>query len=79
MADFFDSKELRGEEPFRCYVCHNILMVEIEGEYVIKLRCFRCKTKMRVEHKDGETKIDLQTMNPLPGGLVVKHGELVKL
>jgi len=79
MADFFDSKELRGEKPFRCYICHNIMIVELQGEYIIKLRCNRCKTKTKVTHTDGETVVELQTMDPLPVGLVVKHGELVKL
>ena len=68
MADFFESKELNGEKPFRCYVCHNILLIDVEGEYKIKLRCKRCKTK-----------ITLESVNPLPSGFIVKQGELVKL
>jgi hypothetical protein len=44
------------------------LAVSIEGEYKAKLQCHRCKTK-----------ITLETVKPLPNGLVVKHGELVKL
>lgn len=68
MAKFFESKEMNGEIPFKCYVCRNILLTDIEGEYIIKMRCKRCKTK-----------ITLETVDPLPVGLVVKHGELVKL
>jgi DNA-directed RNA polymerase subunit RPC12/RpoP len=68
MAEYFETGEVMGETPFKCYVCSNILLVDVEGEYRIKLRCKRCKTK-----------IILETMKPLPVNLVVKHGELVKL
>jgi len=42
--------------------------VDIEGEYTVKLKCPRCKTK-----------ITLESRKALPDTLVVKHGELVKL
>lgn len=66
--DFFYTLAMKGEKPFECYVCGQMLMVDIEGEYIVKLQCRRCKTK-----------ITLETKNALPDALVVKHGELVKL
>lgn len=68
MADYFESSEIEGEAPFRCYVCKKTLITDIEGEYTVKLKCPRCKTK-----------ITLETEKALPDTLVVKHGELAKL
>jgi phage FluMu protein Com len=68
MADYFETPEILGESPFRCYVCNELLVADIEGEYILKLKCRRCKTK-----------IILETEHALPDTLVVKHGELVKL
>lgn len=68
MADYFETPEILGENPFRCYVCNELLIADIEGEYTVKLKCRRCKTK-----------ITLETEKALPDTLVVKHGELVKL
>jgi phage FluMu protein Com len=59
---------IKGETPFKCYVCGRMLIVDIEGEYTVKLKCSRCKTE-----------ITLKTERALPDTLVVKHGELVKL
>lgn len=58
---------ISGERPFKCYVCGKLLCISIIGEYIVKLNCFRCKTK-----------ITLECVNPLPNSLVIKHGELVK-
>lgn len=68
MAEYFETESLEGETPFKCYVCGKMLIVDIEGEYVVKLQCPRCKTKITLECK-----------KPLPDTLVVKHGELAKL
>lgn len=68
MAEHFNTPAIDGETPFKCYVCSKMLVVNIEGEYTVKLQCPRCKTK-----------ITLETNKALPDTLVVKHGELVKL
>ena len=68
MGNYFGTPEIKGEAPFKCYVCGMMLAVDIEGEYTVKLKCRRCKTK-----------ITLETEKALPDTLVVKHGELVKL
>ena len=68
MADYFETEAIVGETPFKCYICNKMLIVDIEGEYTVKLQCPRCKTK-----------ITLETKKALPDTLVVKHGELVKL
>jgi len=68
MADYFETEAIEGEIPFKCYVCGKMLIVDIEGEYVVKLKCPRCKTK-----------ITLESRKVLPDTLVVKHGELVHL
>lgn len=68
MAVHFNTGAIEGATPFKCYVCAKLLLVDIEGEYTVKLKCPRCKTK-----------ITLQTEKALPGNLVVKHGELVHL
>lgn len=68
MAEYFETEAIDGETPFKCYVCNKMLIVDIEGEYVVKLQCPRCKTKITLESK-----------KVLPDTLVVKHGELVKL
>jgi phage FluMu protein Com len=68
MADFFNTEAIEGETPFKCYVCNKMLIVDIEGEYTVKLQCPRCKTKITLESKKA-----------LPDTLVVKHGELVHL
>lgn len=68
MADYFETEAIMGETPFKCYVCGKMLIVDIEGEYVVKLQCSRCKTK-----------ITLESRKALPDTLVVKHGELVHL
>jgi phage FluMu protein Com len=68
MADYFETEAIEGETPFKCYVCGKMLIVDIEGEYTVKLQCPRCKTK-----------ITLESRKALPDTLVVKHGELVKL
>jgi phage FluMu protein Com len=68
MADYFETEAIEGETPFKCYVCGKMLIVNIEGEYTVKLQCPRCKTK-----------ITLETKKILPDTLVVKHGELAHL
>ena len=68
MADYFETEAIEGETPFKCYVCSKMLIVDIEGEYTVKLKCPRCKTKITLESKKA-----------LPDTLVVKHGELAKL
>lgn len=68
MPQYFESSAIEGETPFKCYVCKKMLLVDIQGEYVVKLKCPRCKTK-----------ITLETENALPDTLVVKHGELANL
>jgi phage FluMu protein Com len=68
MADYFESESILGETPFKCYVCNKMLIVNIEGEYIVKLKCPRCKTK-----------ITLESEKALPDTLVVKHGELAHL
>lgn len=65
--DYFETSSIDGEKPFKCYVCNKMLIVDIEGEYIVKLQCPRCKTKITLESKKA-----------LPDTLVVKHGELVK-
>ena len=66
--DFFLKPAMNGEKPFMCYVCGQMLITDITGEYTMKLNCRRCKTE-----------ITLKTRDVLPNALVVKHGELVKL
>ena len=68
MAEYFYTEAIEGETPFKCYVCNEMLIADIEGEYVVHLKCRRCKTE-----------ITLKTIKALPDTLVVKHGELVKL
>lgn len=68
MSQYIETSAVKGERPFKCYVCGKMLLIDIEGEYVIKLNCSRCKTIIRLECR-----------NPLPVVLVVKHGELVNL
>lgn len=68
MADYFETEAIEGETPFKCYVCNKMLIVDIEGEYIVKLQCPRCKTKITLESKKA-----------LPDTLVVKHGELVHI
>jgi len=68
MPQFFYTEAIQGETPFKCYVCNEMLIANIEGEYRVYLKCRRCKTK-----------ITLETEMALPDTLVVKHGELVKL
>lgn len=65
MANWYYTKEMEGERPFKCYVCGKLLCVSIEGEYKIKLKCPRCKTSIFIE-----------TEKSLPDVLLVKHGEL---
>lgn len=66
--DYFPTPAMEGEQPFKCYVCHKLLITHVEGEYTIKMQCPRCKTKITLESKKS-----------LPDALVVKHGELVHL
>jgi len=68
MAEYFETEAIVGETPFKCYVCNKMLIVDIEGEYTVKLQCPRCKTKIRLE-----------TEKSLPDTLVVKHGELAHI
>lgn len=68
MAEYFETEAIEGETPFKCYVCNKMLIANVEGEYVLKLKCPRCKTK-----------ITLETEKALPDTLVVKHGELAQL
>ena len=68
MAEFFETEAIEGEKPFKCYMCGKMLLVDIEGDYILKLKCPRCKTK-----------ITLESEKVLPDTLVVKHGVLVKL
>lgn len=68
MGNILETPEIQGERPFKCYVCGKILCVSIDGEYVVKLNCPRCKTR-----------VTLECRRPLPSSLVVKHGELVNL
>lgn len=70
---------IKGETPFKCYVCGRMMIVDIQGEYTVKLNCSRCKTQFRADRKDGETNVTFTTERALPDTLVVKHGELVKL
>lgn len=59
---------MEGEKPFRCYVCDKLLMVNIQGEYELQLKCNKCYTE-----------IILKCREPLPNILVVKHGELTHI
>lgn len=68
MADYFETEAIEGETPFKCYVCGKMLIVDIDGEYTVRLNCPRCKTKITLESKKA-----------LPDTLVVKHGELAHL
>jgi phage FluMu protein Com len=65
---YFETDEIKGETPFKCYVCGKMMLADVEGEYKLKLKCTRCKTK-----------VTLETEHALPDTLVVKHGELVHL
>lgn len=62
------TEAVEGEVPFKCYVCGKMLAISIEGDYIIKMQCPRCKTK-----------ITLETERALPDTLVVKHGALTQL
>jgi phage FluMu protein Com len=68
MANWYYTKEMQGERPFKCYVCGKLLCVSVDGEYQLKLKCSRCKTD-----------ITLKTEKSLPNVLVIKHGELANL
>lgn len=68
MSDYFETEAVQGETPFKCYVCNKMLIANVEGEYTLKLKCPRCKTK-----------IILETEKALPDTLVVKHGELAHI
>lgn len=68
MAEYFNTPTIEGECPFKCYVCGKMLLCDIEGEYIVKLQCPRCKAKITIESR-----------KPLPDALVVKHGELTKI
>jgi phage FluMu protein Com len=68
MGEYFNTPSIEGERPFKCYVCNKLLIVDIDGEYSVRLQCSRCKTK-----------ITLETQKSLPDGLVVKHGILTKI
>lgn len=68
MAEYFETEEIRGFTPFKCYVCGKMMVVNIVGEYTMELTCPRCKTQ-----------VVLKTQKVLPDTLVVKHGALVKL
>jgi phage FluMu protein Com len=68
MGNYFETEAIMGETPFKCYVCNEMLIADIEGEYTVKLKCRRCKTR-----------ITLVTEKALPDTLVVKHGELAHL
>lgn len=67
MSEYFNTPEIEGEKPFRCYICNELLIASIEGEYVLDLKCRRCKAIIHIESK-----------NPLPDTLVVKYGELTQ-
>jgi phage FluMu protein Com len=68
MGNYFETEAIKGETPFKCYVCGEMLIADIKGEYIVELKCRRCKTE-----------ITLKTEHALPDTLVVKHGELVHL
>ena len=68
MAEYFETDEIRGYAPFKCYVCGKMLIADVHGEYTIELECPRCKTK-----------ITLKTQKIIPDTLAVKHGELTRL
>jgi len=68
MAGYFETPEIKGETPFKCYVCGKMMAANLKGEYTLELKCPRCKTE-----------VILKTEHALPDTLVVKHGELVKL
>lgn len=67
MSEHFYTPEMEGEKPFRCYVCNELLIANIDGEYILDLKCRRCKTMIHIECK-----------KPLPDSLVVKFGELAQ-
>ena len=63
---YYETEAMQGEKPFFCYNCGKMLMINIEGEYTIKMRCARCKTVITVERQ-----------NPVPDILMAKHAELL--
>jgi len=68
MGSHFQTGEMEGEKPFRCYNCNKQLLVNINGsDYTIDLTCPRCKAKITMELR-----------NPIPEELAVKQGSLVK-
>lgn len=66
MSNYIKTFAMKGEKPFKCYVCGKVLLVDVSGEYIIKLNCPRCKTCITLECRE-----------PIPAVLAVKHGELV--
>lgn len=62
MSNYFASDEFEGERPFKCYVCRKMLIMSLEGEYKIQLKCPRCKTR-----------ITLETCRQVPMSLAVKE------
>lgn len=68
MGVYFETPEIKGETPFKCYVCGKMMVVNLKGEYVLELTCPRCKTE-----------VTLRTKYVLPDTLVVRHGSLVTL
>lgn len=48
--EYFQTLEMKGEKPFRCWNCHKLLIMELTGSnYKIGLVCPRCKCKLTIE------------------------------
>ena len=60
------TKAMQGERPFRCYNCHKVLVLDVQGECRIVLRCSRCKVR-----------ITLETSVPIPDALAIRAGALI--
>lgn len=50
MGSYFRRPEMVNGKGFRCYNCGKLLTIKLQGsDYVVVLRCPRCKAKIKVE------------------------------
>ena len=66
MGKIVQTKAMQGEKPIRCYNCHKVLLLDVQGECRVILRCTRCKTL-----------ITLEVPVPVPDALAIRGGALI--
>jgi len=60
------TKAMQGSKPFRCYNCHRVLALDVQGECKLVLQCPRCKAR-----------ITLEVPAPIPDALAIRAGTLI--